>query len=103
MKKSPADFPAGLSIKARGSFRSVADLDAAEAPAVTVPEALADQAAGRGRVFHIDRATVGRAARGDCAADDRAAEEARCDTNANATLCAGRGRCQRTRKRCNRD
>src|ERR1700709_2408447 len=46
----------------RGSFRSAADFDVAEAPAVAVPEAFANQVAGRGRVFHIERATVGRAA-----------------------------------------
>src|SRR5205085_11979665 len=56
--------------------RSVADLDAAIGPAVAVPEALANKAAGRGRVFHIHRSAVGRTAGGDGATDDRAADQA---------------------------
>ena len=89
---------------ARQSIRSVADLDAAIAPVIAVPEALANHPARRvGRFFHVHRAAIGRAAGGDRATDDRAAEQAGRHACGNATLCACGRRCERTGNRCDRD
>src|SRR5665647_44050 len=87
----------------RRSVRSVADLDAAEAPAVTIPEALANHAAGRGRVFVIHRTAIGRAAGGDGSADERAADQSAYHGCPDAALCACGCRGERTSDRCDRD
>src|SRR5687767_6477913 len=68
-RKSPAENIGRASIKTRGfarqSIRSVANLDAAIAPVVAVPEALAHHAARRvGRFFDVHGAAIGRAAGG---------------------------------------
>jgi hypothetical protein len=68
-------------------IRLVADLVAAEAPAIAVPEALAHHAAGR--IFvHIDRRRrgIGRAAGGDRAANDGAADQAGSHARGDAAL-----------------
>src|SRR6266852_365994 len=83
-----------------GPVRSVADLDAAEAPAVTIPETLANPTARGRRFFHIHRGgTAGR----DGAADDRTADDSASHGCAEAALCACRSRGERTSDRCNRD
>src|SRR4051794_12380169 len=107
-QKKPGRFPGRAfspsTLVARGSFGSAADFDVAEAPAVAVPEAFANEMAGRGRrVFHIDRAAVSRAARGDRATDDCAADQAGRYARGNPALCACGRRGERSRKRCNRD
>jgi hypothetical protein len=68
--------------------RSVADLDAAEAPAVTIPEALANETAGRRRVVVIHRTAIGRAAGGYGSADDRAADQSGRYACGDATMVA---------------
>jgi hypothetical protein len=80
-KKNPADASAGFRNQGAinsAPIRSIADLDAAEAPAVTIPEALADQAAGG--LFDIDRGGCniyrGRAACRDRPAKQRATDQA---------------------------
>src|ERR1700754_1933975 len=106
-KINPAEAWAGFRTQcarksAPGAFRSVADLDTAEAPAVTVPETLANHPA-RGRSFlNIDRLAIGRAAGGDRTADDSAADQSCCQACGDATLCACRCRGKRTSYRCNR-
>src|SRR3954470_11893014 len=88
-RRSPADGSAGLpETLIRRSFGLVADLDAADTPAVAVPEALANQTARR-RLFHIDRGgcTVGidrrRAAGGNRSAEQGAADQAAGNSRGN--------------------
>src|SRR5882757_1120333 len=85
------------------AFRSVADLDAAEAPAVTIPEALANHPA-RGRL-DIDglAIAIGRAAGGNRTADDGAADQAAYHACGNAALRVGRCRGERTSDGRDRD
>src|ERR1700745_634186 len=87
-----------------GVVRLVADLDATEAPVIAIPEAFANETAGRGRsVFHVNRAAVSRPAGGDRTADNRAANETTSDSRAEAALRACGGRCERTGDGCDRD
>src|SRR6185437_6599142 len=104
-----ADGSAGLKIEAWRVVvvRSVADLDAAEAPFVTIPEALANVTAAR--TFHIRRTAIisigrrrGRAGR-DSAADDRAPNQSASNGSTEAALRARRCRGERGCYRCNRD
>src|ERR1700692_3262880 len=90
--------------------RSVADLDAAEAPVITIPEALANETAARGRTFHIHRRTAiisigrrwGRAGR-DGSADDGAANQSASNGSTEVALRARGCRSERGCDRCNRD
>src|SRR6266700_33877 len=104
-KKNPATG-AGFQIKPRefATVGSVADLDATEAPAVTVPEALANHAARR-RFVDIYALTIaiGRAAGGDRTTDDGAADQSGRNACGDAALCACGRRCERTSDRCDRD
>src|ERR1700687_808495 len=63
-------------------------LAAADAPAVTIPEALANETAGGRRLFDIPRTAIGRAAGGDGSADDRAADQSAHDACGDAARCA---------------
>src|ERR1039458_6023385 len=87
--------------------RSVADLDAAEAPVITIPEALANETAAGGRTFHIDRRSaiiIGwRRAGRDGSADNGATNQSASNGSTEAALrargCSGERSCDR----CNRD
>jgi hypothetical protein len=110
-KKNPADGSAGLKIEAwrvgAVPVRSVADLDAAEAPVITIPEALANETAARGRTFHIHRRSaiiIGRGrAGGDSSADNGATNQSASNGSTEAALrargCSGERSCDR----CSRD
>src|SRR5471030_2657666 len=106
-KQNPADRSAGFQIRDAKIFapqlRSVADLDPAEAPAVTVPEAFANQTAGGRTVLYIHRTAIGRTAGRDRPADDGAADKSGRHACGYAALCACRGRYKRTGDRCDRD
>src|SRR5580704_3794199 len=80
---------------------SVADLVAAETPAVTVPEALALPVAARRRgwrPFDVDRCTAG----GDRSAHNGAADQSGGYARGDATLRARGRRGERTADRCDR-
>src|SRR5882672_10623457 len=107
-KKNPAEVSAGFQNQGAMDLRlavgSVADLDATEAPAVAVPEALANHAARR-RLVDIYALTIaiGRAAVGDGTTDDGAADQSGRNACGDAALCACGRRGQRTSDRCDRD
>src|SRR5438270_278417 len=83
---------AGVVVAAGRDLRpGVSDHEAAEAPAVAVPETLPNHAAGGSFLdVHGRRSGIGRTAGSDGAADDRAAEQARRDACGHAALRAGR-------------
>src|SRR3954466_1325843 len=92
----------------RHAIRSVANANRADGPAVAVPVALALPVAGRRRragLGHVNRSTICGTARCDCAADDRAADQAGCDADADAVMGLGGWRSghQRTGDRRNRE
>jgi hypothetical protein len=105
--KNPAEMSAGFQNQdaefSADRFRSTADLNAAEGPLVTIPEALTNPTAGRS--LDIYRGAIGRrgSGGGDGSADNCAADDSAGDGSAEAALGAGWGRGKRTGDRCNRD
>src|SRR5579864_8887656 len=95
-EKNPAATPGFSKVKVR--LRSVAILNATEAPVVTIPIALTHPTAGRRRRCHIDGSRL--LAR-DCAADDRSSDNATGNRRAKGALRARRRRGERG-ERCDR-
>src|SRR6266567_7629281 len=99
-KKNPAEASAGFKLQTRRRFRAPirsANLNAAHAPAVSVPEPLTDQTAGG--LFDIDRAGGniyrGRAACRNRAAEQRATDQAAGHAGGDLAIRGLGGRCNR--------